>query len=195
MKDKMRKALGFLGLIEDEYGDYASNGTARPFTDPPEYEDAPEWSPAAAPRPAAVSPGQSRAGGALGARRPSSISVLDSVDQSPRMRPMPSSRTRGGVTIGPDREPMIFFPNSYDESRRVTDLLRSSRAVVLNLSELDAVVARRLVDFASGTAYALNAKIERLDAGVYLICPQGANLSAEAKAQLRVTNFRSFGPA
>ena len=199
MKEKMRKALGFLGLIEDEYGDYATNVAARPFTDPPEYEDAPEWAPpgnsAARTTPApAGSSNQSRSGGGS-SRRPSSISVLDSVDQSPRMRPMPSSRTRGAPTIGPDREPIIFFPNSYDESRRITDLLRSSRAVVLNLSELEAVVARRLVDFASGTAYALNAKIERLDAGVYLICPQGAHLSTDAKAQLRATNFRSFGPA
>lgn len=199
MKEKMRKALGFLGLIEDEYGDYAANVAARPFTDPPEYEEAADWAPPvhAAARSSAGSNGpanQSRAASG-GSRRPSSISVLDSADQPSRMRPMPSARTRPAPPVGADREPIVFFPSSYDESRRTTDLLRSSRAVVLNLSELDSVVARRLVDFASGTAYALNAKIERLDAGVYLICPQGAHLSSDAKAQLRATNFRSFGPA
>lgn len=199
MKEKMRKALGFLGLIEDEYGDYASSVPARPFTDQPEYDNEPEWaSPAPAPAPAPaprsfstntpVAP--SRAPASSG--RTSSISVLDSSGQAPRMRPMPSHRAQSAQNLAPDREPAIFFPNSYNESRRITDLLRSSRAVVLNVTELEPGVSRRLVDFASGTAYALNAKIEPMAQGVYLICPQGTYVSADAKDRLRLTNFRSF---
>ena len=46
MNEKMRKALGFLGLIEDEYGDYASNVPSRPFSEPVGYEDEGEWAPA-----------------------------------------------------------------------------------------------------------------------------------------------------
>jgi hypothetical protein len=34
MKERMRKALGFLGLIEDEYGEYGATTPARPFTEP-----------------------------------------------------------------------------------------------------------------------------------------------------------------
>lgn len=50
MKEKMRKALGFLGLIEDEYGEYASAGATRPFSEQPAYEEEPEWArPAPAP--------------------------------------------------------------------------------------------------------------------------------------------------
>ena len=195
MKEKMRKALGFLGLIEDEYGDYASGVPARPFTDQPEYDSEPEWAtPAPAPAPRSLQANAplapTRAPASPG--RTSSISVLDASGQAPRMRPMPSHRAPGAQNLEPDREPAIFFPSSYNESRRITDLLRSSRAVVLNVTELEPGVSRRLVDFASGTAYALNAKIEPMAQGVYLICPQGSYVSADAKDRLRLTNFRSF---
>jgi FtsZ-interacting cell division protein YlmF len=50
------------------------------------------------------------------------------------------------------------------------------------------------VDFASGTAYALNAKMEILEKGsVYLISPQGTHVSAEARERLRATNYQSTG--
>jgi cell division inhibitor SepF len=88
----------------------------------------------------------------------------------------------------------IFAPTNYNESRRITDLLRSNRAVVLLVSDVDPGVARRLVDFASGTAYALNAKMEILEKGsVYLISPQGTHVSPEARERLRATNYQSTG--
>ena len=183
MNEKMRKALGFLGLIEDEYGDYASNVPSRPFSEPVGYEDEGEWAPAP-PRPTPPPPRQSGA-------RPSSISVLDAQGQVARPRPMPSSRTRP-VPPTPQREPVVFFPPSFHEAGQTTDLLRSGRVVVLNITQLEPAVGRRLVDFTSGTAWAMRAKVERLGTGVYLVSPQGTHLSAEARENLRLSGFRSF---
>ncbi len=195
MRDTFRKALGFLGLIEDDYGDYASSVPARPFTDQPEYTDEPDWgrTPSSASRsypPAPSGPVPPRP--QPSPRRPSSISVLDSAGGPPRVRPMPSPRPRPPATLANEYEPAILFPQSYNESRRITDLLRGSRVVVLNVSDLEPAVARRLVDFASGTAYALSAKIEILDQGIYLICPQGSHFSADARASLRASRYRSL---
>ena len=89
----------------------------------------------------------------------------------------------------------MFFPTDYNESRRITDILRSNRPVVLNVTDLDPEVSRRVVDFTSGTIYALNAKIERLHPGVYLICPHGTHVGPDAKSRLRASNFRSLGDA
>ncbi len=195
MKDTFRKALGFLGLIEDDYGDYASSVPARPFTDQPDYADEPDWgrAPSSANRPYPTAPAGPVAPRSQPAtRRPSSISVLDSAGGPPRVRPMPSPRPRPPATLANEYEPAILFPQSYNESRRITDLLRSSRVVVLNVSDVEPADARRLVDFASGTAYALSAKIERLDLGIYLICPQGSHFSVEARASLRASRYRSL---
>jgi cell division inhibitor SepF len=126
--------------------------------------------------------------------RTTSISVLDASGQAPRIRPMQNgAATRGVASFSQERDVAIFVPRSYDESRRITDLLRSNRAVVLNVLSIDAGLGRRLVDFASGTAYALNAKIEILGNSIYLISPQGMHLGPEAKDRLRATNYRDLG--
>ena len=190
MRDKTRKFLGFLGLIEDEYGDYASGVPTRPFAEA-DYDNEPEWTPAPTPAPrpyAAPAPMRPTA------PRTSSISVLDGAGQTPRVRPMPSARpaTSGAGPTSADREPAIFEPISFNESSRVTDLLRDGRAVVLNVSHLDPAAARRTVDFSAGSAHALWAKIDRLAPGVYLIVPRGTYVSAEARDRLHLSNFRSF---
>ena len=199
MKDKMRRALGFLGLIEDEYGEYTPSGNARPFTDQPALDEELEWT-RPAPSSARTIPTtnaspvtrvSSNPGPSM--PRPTPISVLEPTAQAPRLRPMPSG-VRSVSPFSQDRDVAIFAPTNYDESRRITDLLRSNRAVVLLVSDLDPGVARRLVDFASGTAYALNAKMEILEKGsVYLISPQGTHVSPEARERLRATNYQSTG--
>ncbi len=199
MKDKVRGFLGFLGLIEDEYGEYGSTAPARPFSDQPTAADETEWNqpaPASARQFPSSSGSSSHRSAPAVAQRSTSISVLDSSGQAPRIRPMASSGTQRGVSsFSHERDVAIFVPRSYDESRRLTDLLRSNRAVVLNVAGLDPHVGRRLVDFAAGTAYALNAKIEILGNSVYLVSPQGMHLGPEAKERLRSTNFRDLGDA
>ncbi len=196
MNDKLRGFLGFLGLIEDEYGEYGSTGAVptRPFSEAAA-SPVDDW---AAPSGERQFPTSSTTSTPMrpssNPARTTSISVLDASGQAPRIRPIPSgAATRGVSSFSQERDVAIFAPRSYDESRRVTDLLRSNRAVVLNVLSVDASLGRRLVDFAAGTAYALNAKIEILGNGIYLISPQGMHLGPEAKDRLRATNYRDLG--
>lgn len=199
MKDKMRRVLGFLGLIEDEYGEYTPTNAPRPFADQDPVDDELEWT-RPAPSGARTFPTTNAAPVArvssnpgVSLARPTPISVLEPSAQAPRLRPMPSG-VRSVSPFSQDRDVAIFAPTNYNESRRITDLLRSNRAVVLLVSDVDPGVARRLVDFASGTAYALNAKMEILEKGsVYLISPQGTHVSPEARERLRATNYQSTG--
>lgn len=197
MNDKVRGFLGFLGLIEDEYGEYGSTGAApaRPFSEQSTTPSEVEWAPPTAERQFPTSSTTSTPmRPTSNPARTTSISVLDSSGQAPRIRPMQNGASARGVSsFSPERDVAIFVPRSYDESRRITDLLRSNRAVVLNVFSVDANLGRRLVDFASGTAYALNAKIEILGNSIYLISPQGMHLGPEAKDRLRATNYRDLG--
>jgi cell division inhibitor SepF len=194
MKDKLRGFLGFLGLIEDEYGEYGSTGSApvRPFSDSSSVDVEPEYSAPSA-RQFPTSSSNSAPLRPVSSPRNSSISVLDSSGQT-RVRPM-ASASRAVSSFSPERDVAIFAPRSYDESRRITDLLRANRAVVLNVNSVDPNLGRRLVDFASGTAYALNAKIEILGNSLYLMSPQGMHLGPEAKDRLREANYRDLGDA
>ena len=72
-------------------------------------------------------------------------------------------------------------------------MLRGNRSVVIDLRENDSVMQRRILDFTTGTAYALQATIERLEGGsVYLVSPRGVHVSLEVKDRLRAANFRAF---
>ncbi|MFI5036117.1 MAG: cell division protein SepF [Acidimicrobiales bacterium] len=195
MKERMRKALGFLGLIEDEYGEYGTGTPSRPFTEPG-YDDDPEWSTPAAPAPTGPRPFPVSSAGSGPARpvpaaRPAPVGGFDG---APRLRPVPSNRIR--TLAAPSEDDLaVVAPVSYNESQRVTDLLRAHRPVLLNVTSLDPEVARRVVDFTAGTIYALRAKIEPLAAGVYLIFFADTPISHDTRLRLRAANYRSFGPA
>jgi len=201
MKEKLRGFLGFLGLVEDEYGEYGPSGAPRPFSEQPEAVE-PEWSapPAMASRtfPTQPSnPGAYRSPQPTTApRRNTSISVLEGANGSTRVRPIANPNAARSISsFSQERDVAVIAPSSYDDSRRITDLLRANRAVVLNTLDADQSLARRLVDFTAGTSYALNAKIEMLIRGVYLITPQGTHVGPDMKERLRASDYRSFDQA
>ena len=180
MRDRVRKALGFLGLIEDEYGEYGSGAQPRPFTE--EGYEEPEWAAPSAPAP-------SRPPAPAPTPRPARSLAPAPVAEAPRLRPVPSGRIR--TLASHEDEVAVVEPVGYDDSRRVTDALRARRAVLLNVGSLDAETARRVVDFTSGTLYALRAKIERLAPGVYLVSYPEAPVSPETRLRLRASGYRS----
>ncbi|MHB2029187.1 MAG: cell division protein SepF [Acidimicrobiales bacterium] len=208
MKDKLRGFLGFLGLVEDEYGEFGSTGAPRPFSEYPG-EPEPEWTPAPAPasrifptQPAGPAPYRAQAPAPYRApspapspapRRTTSVSVLEGVNGNSRVRPIANPNAAQRISaFSPERDVAIVTPATYDDSRRITDLLRSNRAVVLTTIDVDSGLSRRLVDFTAGTAYALNAKIEMLVRGVYLVTPQGTHVGPEMKERLRAANFHGL---
>jgi FtsZ-interacting cell division protein YlmF len=204
MKDKLRGFLGFLGLVEDD--EYGPSTAPRPFSEQPE-ELEPEWTPTPAPaarifptQPANPSPFRSptpvRATASPKPRTGAMVSLSDGQNGVSRVRPMASPN--GGRSISPfnqERDVAVIAPGTYDDSRRITDLLRSNRAVVLTTLDVDQGLARRLVDFTAGTAYALNAKVEILIRGVYLISPQGMHLGPDMKERLRAGNYHAYDQA
>ncbi len=201
MKEKLRGFLGFLGLVEDDYGEYGPSNAPRPFSEQAE-EFEPEW--ASTPTPPArtfptqpANPSPFRHPAPTNApRNGAPISVLEGSNGVSRVRPIanPNAPRRASAT-SPERDVAVVSPESYDDSRRITDLLRANRAVVLTTLDIDHGLARRLVDFTAGTAYAMNAKIEMLIRGVYLISPPGMHVGSEMKERLRAANYHAFDQA
>src|SRR5271170_6691613 len=101
MNDKVRGFLGFLGLIEDEYGEYGSTGAApaRPFSEQTTGQSDAEWSPPTAERQFPTSATTSTPMRPTSSpSRTTSISVLDSSGQAPRIRPMQNATGSRGVS-------------------------------------------------------------------------------------------------
>ena len=66
---------------------------------------------------------------------------------------------------------VLVKPKRYDNAAEIANHLRDKRTVVLNLEETDENVARRLLDFLSGVAYANEGKIKKVAISTYIITP------------------------
>jgi cell division inhibitor SepF len=62
-------------------------------------------------------------------------------------------------------------PRSYDEAQEIADHLRNRRSVIVNLQRVRSEHAVRIVDFLSGTVYALNGSISKLGPNIFLCTP------------------------
>ena len=74
--------------------------------------------------------------------------------------------------LGGDGNKMILFePRAYSESQQIADYLKSSNAVIVNLKRVTPDQAKRIVDFLSGTLYAIEGGLQKLGGGIFLCTP------------------------
>ena len=66
---------------------------------------------------------------------------------------------------------VLVKPERFENASEIADHLKEKRTVVLNLESTNKDVARRLIDFLSGVAYAGEGKIKKVAANTYIITP------------------------
>lgn len=66
---------------------------------------------------------------------------------------------------------VLYEPRSYDEAQEIADHIRSHRTVVVNLQRIRKDQALRIIDFLSGTVYALSGGISRVGNNIFLCTP------------------------
>lgn len=72
---------------------------------------------------------------------------------------------------------VLSEPRSYSEAQEIADNIVNRRAVVINLQRVDRQQAKRIVDFLSGTVYAINGDIQKLGSDTFLCTPDNVNVS------------------
>ncbi len=80
-------------------------------------------------------------------------------------------------------------PRSYSDARRIGEDFRNQTPVIMNLTEMDDVDAKRIVDFAAGLVFGLRGSIERVTNKVFLLSPANVDVGAAARAQLAQDGF------
>ena len=74
---------------------------------------------------------------------------------------------------------VLFRPTSFNEATKAADDLRDRKAVIVNMENVDASMARRVVDFLSGCAYALDGKVKKIALATYLFCPHSMDVMGD----------------
>ena len=162
MAERLKRAAAWLGLVtDDRYSEFDETDDQEP-TDQISRDEllGPE-------RSATVTPLETRrSGGTPTAAAPS--------PSAPASHPRTADVTRI-ITV---------HPRTYNEARVIGEHFRDGTPVIMNLTEMEDVDAKRLVDFAAGLIFGLRGTIERVTSKVFLLSPQNVKVAAEDKERI-----------
>ncbi len=76
-------------------------------------------------------------------------------------------------------EVCVIKPTSVEDAREITETLLANRTVVLNLEGLDVDIAQRIIDFTSGSCYAISGNLQKVSHYIFIITPASVDISGD----------------
>ncbi len=182
MPSLLKKTMVYLGLVDDDYDDYADDyeergsraftPLARVETRNPE-RDEPEG------RPVVAQSGRIRA-----LPRENGSNVIPAV--RPQAVPTVVRPSAG------DSTPKIVAPTRFPDAKEIADCLKANRPVIVNLQVAERDLQRRMIDFCAGVSYALGGEMEKVAEQVFLLAPSNVKVSDEERQRLQERNFGRY---
>lgn len=76
-------------------------------------------------------------------------------------------------------EVCVIKPSSVEDAKEITETLLANRTVVLNLEGLDVDIAQRIIDFTSGSCYAISGNLQKISHYIFIITPAIVDISGD----------------
>ena len=83
---------------------------------------------------------------------------------------------------------MLLEPRAFSEGQQIVDYLRGRSAVVVNLKRVTPDQARRIIDFLSGSIYAIGGNMQKLGGGIFLCTPKNVNVEGNISDDNQANN-------
>ena len=71
---------------------------------------------------------------------------------------------------------ILCEPRAFSESQQIADHLKKRNTVVVNMKRVTADHAKRIIDFLSGTVYAIGGDLQKIGVGIFLCTPKNVNV-------------------
>lgn len=113
----------------------------------------------------------------------------DDMDESPRRAKVTPMRQVKRSNITPGSEVCVLKPTSIEEAREITDTLLANRTVVLNLEGLDVAIAQRIIDFTSGSTFAMRGNLQKISNYIFIVTPKSVDISGDFPEILSTGNI------
>ncbi len=85
--------------------------------------------------------------------------------------------TAEAVTMPAGSGKMILLePRAFSESQQIADHLKKRNTVVVNMKRVTSEQAKRIIDFLSGTVYAIGGDLQKIGVGIFLCTPKNINV-------------------
>ena len=93
----------------------------------------------------------------------------------PKVTPMRQTTKKTGNGM----EVCVIKPTSIEDAREITETLLANRTVVLNLEGLDVDIAQRIIDFTSGSCFAISGNLQKISHYIFIITPAVVDISGD----------------
>ena len=113
----------------------------------------------------------------------------DELEEAPPRREPSFERVKGGseerhnkvvnIHATTQLKVVLVKPERFENAAEIADHLKDKRTVVINLESTNKDIARRLIDFLSGVAYAGEGKIKKIAANTYIITPYHVDIEGD----------------
>lgn len=80
---------------------------------------------------------------------------------------------------------VVSQPETFDDAQEICDHLKNKKPVVINLEGIEKQDAQRIIDFLSGSIYALDGSIQKVSSDIFVIAPNNVDVSGDLKDELR----------
>jgi len=74
---------------------------------------------------------------------------------------------------------ILVEPRAYSEAQQIADHLKKRNTVVVNLKRVTPEQAKRIIDFLSGTIYAISGDLQKIGGGIFLCTPKNINVQGK----------------
>ena len=80
---------------------------------------------------------------------------------------------------------VVMQPNKFEDAQDICDHLKNRKPVVINLEDVDRDEAQRIIDFLSGSIFALDGNIQKVSTSIFLVAPSNVDLMGDSKESLK----------
>lgn len=100
-----------------------------------------------------------------------------SAKSNSKVTPMrPSKKNQGGNAA---MEVCVIKPTSVEDAREITETLLRNRTVVLNLEGIDLEIGQRIIDFTSGSCFAIDGNLQKISNYIFIVSPSSVDISGD----------------
>ena len=94
---------------------------------------------------------------------------------------------RGSTSSG--MEVCVIKPSSFDDAREISETLLANHTVILNMEGVDLALAQRIIDFISGSCYAIDGNLQKVSNYIFIVTPSDVDISGDLQEIMNAFDF------
>lgn len=122
----------------------------------------------------------------------SSMKTKKAAEPARRDEDVPSYSKPAPARRSASQEVCIFKPSSIEDAREITETLLQGKAVVINFEGLHVELSQRIIDFISGSCYALDGNLQKISNYIFIATPDSVDISGDFQDLVNGGNDSSF---